>query len=59
MKRESIPFVKRREGGGKRVCKEAVKEGLYLAVEVTTDSAGVFCRKKGWEEEDGTRLPVS
>ena len=58
-KRESIPFIKRREGGGKRVCKGAVEKGLYPAVEVTADSAGVFCRKKGWEEKNGIGLPVS
>jgi len=59
MKREGVPLVKRREGGDERVCKGAVEKGLYPAIEVTADSAGVFCRKKGWEEEDGTGLPVS
>jgi len=58
MKRESIPFVERREGGGKSVCKGTVEEGLYLAIEVTVDSAGVLCGEEGWEEENGSRLLI-
>jgi len=57
-KRESIPFVERREGGGKRVCKGTVEEGLYPTIEVTADSAGVLCGEEGWEEEDGSRLLI-
>ena len=31
-KRESIPFVKRREGGGERICEGTVEEGLHPAI---------------------------
>jgi len=57
-KRKSIPFVERRERGGKRVCKGTVEEGLYPAIKVTTNSAGVLCGEEGWEEEDGSRLLI-
>ena len=57
--RESIPFVKRRERGGKRVRKRAVKEGVHLAIQITTNGTGIFCGKEGWEEKDGARLQVS
>ena len=32
MKREGIPFVERRKGRGKRVCKGAAEERIYSAV---------------------------
>jgi len=32
MKRESVPFIKRREGGGKRICEGTVEKGLYPAI---------------------------
>jgi len=50
-KRESVSVIKRRKGGGERICKRAVEEGLHMAVKVTTNSTGVLCRKEGWEEE--------
>ena len=59
MERESIPFVKRRKRGDKRVHKRVVKEGVYLAIQITTNSTSIFCRKEGWEEKDGARLQVS
>ena len=59
MKRESIPFIKRRERGGERVHERTVKKGVYSAVQVTTNGASIFCWKEGREEEDGTGLPVS
>ena len=42
-KEEGVPIVKRRERGSERICERTVAEGLYSAVEVTTNSAGVFC----------------
>jgi len=57
-KGESISIVKGRKGGSKGVCPEAVKEGVYLTVQITTDGTGIFCREKEWEEADGTRLPI-
>ena len=56
---EGVPVVKRGERGGERVREGTVEEGLHLAVEITTNSASVLCRKKGWEEEDGARLLIS
>ena len=58
-KRKGIPIVERGERGGKRICEGAVEEGIYLAVKVTANSAGIFCGEEGWEEKDGTRLQVS
>jgi len=55
-KRESVPFVKRRERGGQKICKRTVEEGLYQAVKVITNGAGVLCREERWQKEDGTRL---
>jgi len=43
MKRKGIPIVKRREREGKRICERAVAEGIYPAVEVTTNGASIFC----------------
>ena len=57
--RESIPFVKRRERGGKRIHERAVEEGVYPAVKVTTNGASIFCREEGWKEKDSARLQVS
>ena len=59
MKRKGIPAVEKGKRGGKRICKEAVEERIYPAIKVTTNGAGIFCRKEGWEEKDGTRLQVS
>ena len=56
--RESVPFIERRERGSERVYKGMTEKGLHLAIEVTTNSASILCWKEGWEEEDGTRLPV-
>ena len=58
-KGEGISAVKRRERRSERVCEGTAKEGLHSAVEITTNGAGVLCRKEGWEEEDGAGLPVS
>ena len=38
--------------------KGAIEKGVYSAVKVTTDGASILCREEGWEEEDGTRLPI-
>ena len=57
-KEESISIVEGRKRGSKGVCLRAAKEGVYLTIQVTTDNTGIFCRKEGWEEVDGIRLPV-
>jgi len=59
MKREGVPFVERGKRGGERVRERTAEEGLYLAVKVTTNGAGILCGKEGWEEEDGPGLPIS
>ena len=53
---EGVPAVKGGKGGGKRVCKRAVKKEIYSAIEITTNSAGVFCREERWEEKNGAGL---
>jgi len=58
-KRKSIPFVKRRERGGQRIHEGVIEEGVYPAIKVTTNGAGILCREEKWEEEDGTGLSVS
>ena len=58
-KRESVPFVKRKKRGGEGVCKRAIEERIHPAVQVTTNGAGVLCRKEEWKEKNGTRLSVS
>jgi len=55
-KRESVPFVKRRERGGQRIHEGIVEEGLYQAIKVTANGASVFCKEERWQKEDGTRL---
>jgi len=58
-KRESVPFVKRKKGGSEGIYEGAIEEGVHLAVQITTNSPGVLCRKEGWEKEDGARLSLS
>jgi len=59
VKRKGIPFVKRRERGGKRICERAVEEGVYPTIKVITNGAGIFCEEEGRKEKDGARLQVS
>ena len=56
---EGVFAVKRGKRGGERICKRAAEERIHSAVEITANGTGVLCRKKGWEKEDGSRLPVS
>jgi len=55
-KRKGIPIVERRERGDKRICERAVAKGVYMAVKVTANGAGILCGKKGWKEADGAEL---
>jgi len=55
---EGLPTVKGGKRGGERVYQRVVMERIYLTVKITIDSAGIFCRKKEWEEADGTELPI-
>ena len=45
-KRKGIPIVEGRKRGGKRICKGAVEEGVYLAIKVIANSASIFCREE-------------
>ena len=56
---EGVSVVKGGERRGERVCEGIAEEGLHSAVEITTNSASVLCRKEEWEEEDGAGLPLS
>ena len=46
MKRKDIYIFEREKRGGKRICKEAVEEGVYLAIKVIANSASIFCREE-------------
>jgi len=56
--REGLSIIKRRKGGSKGVHQRIVKKRIYLVIKVTTNSASILCREKGWEEVDGTGLPI-
>ena len=44
--REGVPIVEGRKGGSEGVYQEAVKERIYMAVEVTTNGASILCGKE-------------
>ena len=45
-KREDVSIVKRRKGGGERICKRIVEKRIYPAIKVTLNSASILCRKE-------------
>ena len=51
--------LSREEREGERICVRSIEDGVHSAIQVTTNGAGIFCRKEGWEEEDGARLQIS
>ena len=55
-KGKGLPTVERRKRGDKRIYLGTVKEGVHLAVKVTTNGAGVLCMKEGQKETDSTGL---
>ena len=55
---KSVSIVERRGRGGEGVCEGTVEKGIHSAVQVTTNGAGILCRKERWEEEDGTGLQI-
>ena len=59
IKRKGIPAVERGERGGNGICERTIKERIYLAIEVTTNGAGILCGEERREEMDGARLQVS
>ena len=44
--RKSISIVEERKKGSKEVCSRAVKEGVYLTIQIITDGTSIFCREK-------------
>jgi len=46
-KREGVSIVEERKRGSKGVCSRVVKERVYLTIQITTDSTGIFYREKG------------
>jgi len=57
-KGEDIPIVKSRKRRGARVCEGSVEEGVYKAIEVTTNITSLLCAEERWKEEDGVELLV-
>jgi len=55
---ESVSIVKRRKRGSEGVYSGVAEEGIYPAIEVTTNGASIFCRKEGWKETNRTRLQI-
>ena len=55
---EGVSIVKGGEIRGKRVCKRTVKEGIYSAVEITTNSVSILCREERWGKNDGAGLQI-
>ena len=53
---ESVPIVEGRKRGGKGIYSRAAEERIYLAVQVTTNSASILCRKEEWKKTDGAGL---
>jgi len=55
---EGVLIVERRERRGVQVHRGTVEEGLHQTLKVVSNGTSVFCKKEGWEEEDGTRLLI-
>ena len=56
--RQDLPIVKSRERGGTGVCEKSVDEGIYKAIEITTDVTSVLCAEERWKKENGARLSI-
>ena len=57
-KKGKIYPLSRVEREGTRICERLVEEGVYQAIEITTDVTSVLCAKERQEEEDGTGLSI-
>jgi len=55
-KRKGVPVVKKGKRGDRGVYKGTAEKEVHMTVKVTTDDTGIFCRKEGWKEEDGSEL---
>ena len=56
---KSIPIVKRGKRRDEGVHLGTAKEGIYLAIKVTSNGTSALCRKERWKEENGVGLQVS
>ena len=54
-KKEKVYLLSRKES---KEVRRVDKKEVYSTVKVTTDCTSILGRKKGWEEENGTRLLV-
>jgi len=54
--RKSVFVVKRRKGGGTSVHGRSIAKEVHPFLQITTNITSTLCGKKGWEEEDSTRL---
>ena len=57
-KGEDISIVESRKRGSTGVCGRSAEEGVYQAIEVTTDVTSVLCAKERWEEENSAGLSI-
>jgi len=57
-KGKGLSIVEGRKEEDERVYQRAVVERIYLTIKITTDGAGILCRKKRWEEADSAELPI-
>ena len=55
-KGEGVLIVKRGKRESKGVYKEAAEEEIYLTVQITIDSIGIFCREEEWKKAYSVRL---
>jgi len=53
---KGVPIVERRKGESTRIHIRTTEERIYLTLKVASNSTGVLCREKGWEEANGTGL---
>jgi len=53
---KDVSIVEGRERKSARIYTRTTEERIYLTFKVASNSASVLCRKKGWEEVDGTGL---
>jgi len=56
--RKSIPIVEGRKRRSEGIYLRAVEKEVHPTIEVTSDGTSILCRKKRWEEADGTGLPI-
>ena len=53
---KGVSVVEERKRRGERVHKQIAEEEIYMAIQVTTNSTSILCRKEGWKKEDDLEL---